>query len=163
MFQIILLCTVLGNILARPLSNNRQVAASLTEAPDTVVTDEQVGAWVEVIKTMRDTSLSKEKRAEKISQLLAGNWNAPPEYVKNLVEASDYEWRLVNNASSKVKEVYNKSYDLKSDPKLYKMDPDKRIAEGEKLLNSLSEAEKKELAEIREKSVKKVAELRRQG
>ncbi|KAL6734195.1 hypothetical protein Aduo_004763 [Ancylostoma duodenale] len=147
MFHIILLCAALGYISAQ--SDSSHIAASLVAVPEAVKTDQQIGAWVEVMKTMRDTSSAEEKRVEKIKQLLLKafpRW--PPNYAENLVEAADNEWKLVNSGSSKLKEVYNKSYDLKSDAKLYKMSPDQRRAEGEKLYNSLSDDDKKKLEEI---------------
>ncbi|EYC44898.1 hypothetical protein Y032_0446g1603 [Ancylostoma ceylanicum] len=163
MFYIILLCTVLGPILAHPLSGDYDGAIDLVNMPDHIVTDQMIGAWTAMMKTIRDTSLTKEKRVEKIVQLplQEGNGSVSPESAEHMVELIDYHWKLLNNASPKVKAVWSKSYDLKSDPEFYKMDLDKRKAEGEKLYNSLSETDKKEMKEIAEKMEEKHKELRR--
>ncbi|EYC44908.1 hypothetical protein Y032_0446g1609 [Ancylostoma ceylanicum] len=62
----------------------------------------------------------------------------------------------------RVREVYNKSHDLQSDPKLYKMSSKERRAEGEKLYNTLSDAEKEEMKEILIKAAVQMKELNRE-
>ncbi|EYC44901.1 hypothetical protein Y032_0446g1605 [Ancylostoma ceylanicum] len=110
---------------------------------------------------MKDASLTKEERLEKLAQNLETLDFVEPNTVTLLAEANDYHWKLVNSASAKVKEVWNKSYDLKTDPKLYLMTRKERRAEGEKLYNTLSDAEKKEMKEIRMKVEEHVKGLMR--
>ncbi|RCN46271.1 hypothetical protein ANCCAN_07732 [Ancylostoma caninum] len=119
--------------------------------PDNVTTDQLTGAWVAVTKTMRDTSVTKEKRMEKIMHILKGITEVSPKSLEALLEISDYEWKLINNASPKVKNFYNKAHDLATDINFHKMDRDKKRAVAAKLLNSISETEDKEMEEITRK------------
>ncbi|RCN37467.1 hypothetical protein ANCCAN_16623 [Ancylostoma caninum] len=125
-----------------------------------MLTDEEIGDFVTLLKTLGDTSLDKEKRVEKIMSILERDDGKPAhKTVEALVELSDYEWKSINAATPKVKDVYSKTYDLLVDPKLYKMDTDKQKEEVAKLYNTLSEAEKKELEELKDRTMKKANEL----
>ncbi|KAL6726166.1 hypothetical protein Aduo_008168 [Ancylostoma duodenale] len=100
---------------------------------------------------MKDTSLTKEKRAEKIKQLMKGIVEVPPKSSEALVELLDYVWELINRASPKVKNMFKVAYDLETSTKFHKMDRDKKRAETVKLRNTLSVTEWKEVEEIGKK------------
>ncbi|EYC44902.1 hypothetical protein Y032_0446g1605 [Ancylostoma ceylanicum] len=161
MFHAILLCTVLVHILARPLPDDEAIISDLGNPPESPLNYQELEAWVAAYETMKDASLTKEERLEKLAQNLETLDFVEPNTVTLLAEANDYHWKLVNSASAKVKEVWNKSYDLKTDPKLYLMTRKERRAEGEKLYNTLSDAEKKEMKEIRMKVEEHVKGLMR--
>ncbi|EYC29164.1 hypothetical protein Y032_0006g2819 [Ancylostoma ceylanicum] len=160
MFDIIILCTVVSHILARPVPDSHDIASSLVKKPDDVATDQEIEDFVAMLKIMRDTSVAKEKRVEDIVAILKRNdENLPRKSVEDLLDLADDEWKSVHNASPKVKDAYNKTYNLLVDPKFYKMDLTKQKAEVEKIFNALSDSEKKEMEEIVKKTMKKAKEL----
>ncbi|KAL6737590.1 hypothetical protein Aduo_011219 [Ancylostoma duodenale] len=148
MFHIILLCTALGHILAHSLPDVHEKSSRLVTKRDLVRTDEEIEAFVKLLKITRDVSLKKEKHEKAMS--LVGQYGEKPtrETVEAFIELYDYELKSINDASPKVKDVYKKLYELVLDPKLYKMDFDTFIAEREKLYSALSETEKKEWKEF---------------
>ncbi|VDK59150.1 unnamed protein product [Cylicostephanus goldi] len=81
-----------------------------------MIGDDKIEEFLEIIKVVRNRTLSKEERLQEIRPLLQNYTDRITlETMGNLTDLHDFIMERVENASAKVKEVFHKIYDLTAD------------------------------------------------
>ncbi|VDM68818.1 unnamed protein product [Strongylus vulgaris] len=79
--------------------------------------DEELEEFIEILKIIRNTTLSKDDRLQEIQPRLENytNTSITLEAMGNLTDLHDYIMEHVENASAKVQEFFYQIYDLTAD------------------------------------------------
>ncbi|KAL6737868.1 hypothetical protein Aduo_011477 [Ancylostoma duodenale] len=159
MFLILLYTAIVGVAICRPQVNTHMNMTFPLEE----LSDEDLQEYSMFMKLIRDNTMTKEQKLEKVREMLA-NESAEEtkealEQTELAIELSDWLTDQTKDASPKVKEAIFKIYDLLCDISFLKKTPAERVAEIEAIVKPLSDSEKKELEQLDEISKKKAKEL----
>lgn len=161
MLRVVLHLFIVGAVLGRPKPAEELTQKSASAIPENM-SEEEMKDWTVFMKIIRDTSLTKEQRVDKVKQAMLGNETEAErktviEETELAIDFNDWIVKQVATAPVKVKEAFNKIYDMLCDINFLKMTPDERTKEIEQTLTTLNDDDKKELGELN-KSTKDMAE-----
>ncbi|KHJ86327.1 hypothetical protein OESDEN_13927 [Oesophagostomum dentatum] len=159
MLVLLVISLLAGTAFSRPDSN---VLLKLT-FPSEKIDEEDIEDWMEFMKIVRNPSTTKEQKLKSINELMKGEAAEDVREAlaesKQFIELNDWMTGELKKASPKVKQIFDKYFDLLSDSTFWKKTGKDKLSQLNTIIEGLNENERKELNKLEEANLKKAKEL----